>query len=132
MSNTTEYGAGEFTLPTKPPVGTGTQPSSKPLSMIRSQQMEESYPDLSNLKTELERAQREPDHANLERDQTSLDRDQANLERNEVILDLDLFKAEREPAQKLQESGANCDQNNRKLNGCSGSSKKSRVAKKRR
>ena len=59
LSNTTEYGAGEFSLPTKPLGGSVTKSTSKALSMIRSQQMEESYPDLSNLKKELERAQRE-------------------------------------------------------------------------
>ena len=34
-NNTTEYDAGEFPLPTKPPAETGTQTSSKALSMIR-------------------------------------------------------------------------------------------------
>ena len=96
LSNTTEYSAGEFPLPTKPQTGTGTQSISKPFSMIRSQQKEESYPDLSNLNRELERAQREGE--------------QANLERDKVIVDLDLLKAEREQAQELQESVANCDQ----------------------
>ena len=103
-SITTEYGAGELPLPTKTPTGTDTQSTSKPLSMIRSQQTEESYPDLSNLKRELVRAQRKRDQANLERDQANRDRDQANLERDKAILDLDfLLKAEREQAQKLQE-----------------------------
>ena len=43
LSNTTEYGAGEFPLPTKPLAGTGTQSTSKASSMIwfsRSQQPE--------------------------------------------------------------------------------------------
>ena len=53
LSNTTEYGAGEFPLPTRPPVGLAAQPTSRPLSMIRSQETEEAYPDLSNLKREL-------------------------------------------------------------------------------
>ena len=55
LSNTTENGAVEFPLPTRPPVGSAAQSTSKPLSMIRSQQTEEAYPDLSNLKRELER-----------------------------------------------------------------------------
>ena len=103
LNNTTEYGAGEFPLPTKPTAGTGTQNSSKVLSMIQSQQTEESYPDLSNLKWELERIQRE-------RDQANLDRDQANHDRNKVILERDLLNVERDQAQKLQQSAANCDQ----------------------
>ena len=49
LSNNTEYGAGEFPLPTRPPAGAGTQSTSKPPSMFRSQQTEESYPDLSKL-----------------------------------------------------------------------------------
>ena len=36
LSITTEYGAGEFLLPTRPTTRTGTQSSSKALSMIRS------------------------------------------------------------------------------------------------
>ena len=51
LNNTTEYGAGEFPLPTRPLVGSAGQSMSKPPSMIRSQQMEEAYPDLSNLKS---------------------------------------------------------------------------------
>ena len=56
LSNTTEYGAGEIPLPTRPPVGSTTQSTSRPLNMIRSQQTEEAYPDLINLKRDLERA----------------------------------------------------------------------------
>ena len=96
LNNATEYGAGEFPLPTKPPTRTRTQSSSKALSMIRSQQTEEAYPDLNNLKMELERAQRESDQANLYRDQ-------AILEKDKVILKRDLLRAERDQAQKLQE-----------------------------
>ena len=44
LSNTTEYGTGEFPLPIKPLAGTGTQSTSQTSSMIRSQQTEESYP----------------------------------------------------------------------------------------
>ena len=53
FSNNTEYGAGEFPLPIRPPAGTGAQSTTKPLPMIRSQQTEEAYPDLSNLKRKL-------------------------------------------------------------------------------
>ena len=102
LSNTTEYGTLEFPLPTRPTTRIGTQSSSIALSMIRSQQMQEAYPDLSNLKRELERAQRERDHANL-------DRDQAVLETDKVILERDLLRAKRDQAQKLHESTANCD-----------------------
>ena len=74
-----EYGAGEFPLPTRPPArsaGQSTDPrASKPPSMIRSQQTEETYPDLSNLRRELEREQRERNEANLDRDGAKLERD---------------------------------------------------------
>ena len=59
--NNTSMAQGNFPFPTKQPAGTGIQSSSKVLSMIRSQQTEESYPDLSNLKKELEGVQRERD-----------------------------------------------------------------------
>ena len=57
LGSDTEYGAGEFP-PTRPPAGTATQSTSKPPSKFRSQQIEESYPDLGSMKRELERAQR--------------------------------------------------------------------------
>ena len=117
LSNNTEYGAGEFPLPTRRPAGAGTQSTSKPPSMFRSQQTEESYPDLGSMKRELERAQRERDKANLDRDQAALERDQAKLdreqatiERDKAILDRDLLIAERVQDQRLQESVVNCDQ----------------------
>ena len=85
--------------------------------MIRSQQTEEAYPNLSNLKRELERAQTERDKANLDRDSANLERDQANLERDQAILerdqarwDLNLIRAEYQQAQKLREKTANCKQ----------------------
>ena len=59
LSNNTEYVAGEFPLPTRPSARSAGQSTSKPPSMMRAQQTEETYPDLSNLKRELERAQRE-------------------------------------------------------------------------
>ena len=52
-----------------------------------SQQTEEAYPNLSNLKRELERAQRERDKANFDRDGAKLERDQANRERDQAILE---------------------------------------------
>ena len=41
LSNTTEYGEGEFPLPIRPPAGAGAQSTSKPPSIIRSPQTEE-------------------------------------------------------------------------------------------
>ena len=72
LSNNTEYGAGEFPLPARPPVGLAAQSTSRPSSMTRSQQTEEAYPDLSSLKRELERAQREKDKANHDREPLSI------------------------------------------------------------
>ena len=117
LSNHTEYGAEDFPLPTRPPAGAGTPSTSKPPSMFRSQQTQESYPDLSSMMRGLERAQRERDKTNLERDQAVLDRDQAKLdrdqallERNKAILDRDLLMADREQEHRLEESVAKCDQ----------------------
>ena len=117
LSITTEYGARDFPLSTRQPAGAETQSTSKPPSMFRSQQTEESYPDLSRMIRELERAQRERDKANLDREQAvldrdhaKLDRDQAILERDKAILDRDLLMAPHEQEQRLQESVANCDQ----------------------
>ena len=59
LNNNTEYGAGDFPLPARPPAGLAAQSTSRPSSMIRSQQTEEAYPDLSSLKRELEGAQME-------------------------------------------------------------------------
>ena len=89
LSNNTEYGAGEFPLPARPPAGLAAQSTSRPSSMIRSQRTEEAYPDLSSLKRELERAQREKDKANLDRDSAKFERDQANLERDQAIRERD-------------------------------------------
>ena len=84
---------------------------------MRAQQTEETYPDLSNLKRELERAQREKNKANLDRDSAKLERDQANLERDQAILerdqarrDLDMLKAEYQQEQRVRENEANCKQ----------------------
>ena len=117
LSNNTEYGAGEFPLPTRPPAGFAAKSTSSPLSMIRSQQTVEAYPDLSNLKKELERAQMERDKSNLEKDGAKLQRDQAHLERDQAILerdqarrDLSTIRAEYQQAQKVRENEANCEQ----------------------
>ena len=114
LSNNTEYGAGEFPLPTRPPARSAGQSTSKPSSMIRSQQTEEEYPDLSNLKRELYRAKRERDKANLDRDGAKLAWDQANLERDRAVLgrdqarrDLSMMRAEYQQEQKVRENEAN-------------------------
>ena len=116
LSNNTEYGAGEFPLPTRPPLRSAGQSKSQPPSMMRAQQTEETYPDLSNLKRELERAQRERNKANLDRDGAELERDQANLERDQAILerdqarrDLDMLKAEYRQEQMVRENEARCE-----------------------
>ena len=87
LSNNTEYGAGESPLPTRPSVKSAGQSTSKPPSMTRAQQTEEAYPDLSNMKRELERALREKNNAILDRDQAKLERNQANLERDQAIIE---------------------------------------------
>ena len=117
LSNNTEYGAGEFPLPARPPAGFAAQSTSRPLSMIRSQQTEEAYPNLSSLKGELDRAQRERDKANLDRDGAKLERDQANLGRDQAILerdqarcDLNMIRAEYQQEQRVRENEANCEQ----------------------
>ena len=85
--------------------------------MIRSQQMEEVYPDLTNLKRELDRAQREREKANhdrdgakLERYQVNLERDQAVLERDQARRDLSMMRAEYQQEQKKRDYEANCEQ----------------------
>ena len=85
LSNKTEYGAGEFPLPTRPPAGTAVQSTSRTLSIIWSQQTEEINPDLNNLKSKLEKAQREQDKANLDRDGAFLERNQASLVRDQRL-----------------------------------------------
>ena len=117
LSNNTEYGAGEFPLPTRPSARSAGQSTSKPPSMTRAQQTEGTYPDLSNLKRELERAQSEKNKANLDRDSAKLERNQANLERDQAILerdqaqrDLDMLRAEYQQEQRVRENAANCEQ----------------------
>ena len=89
LTNNMEYGAGEILLPARPSAGIAAQSTRRPSSMIRSQQTEEAYADLSNLKREMERAQRERDKVNLDQDGAKLKRDQANLERDQAILESD-------------------------------------------
>ena len=50
LNNNTEFGAGKLPLPTRPPARFAAQSTSRPLSVIRSQQTEEAYPVLSSLK----------------------------------------------------------------------------------
>ena len=71
--------------------------------MSRAQQTGEAYPDVSAMKKELERTQRERNKANLDRDQAVLERDQARRE-------LDIMKAERLQAERVRENAANCEQ----------------------
>ena len=117
LSNNTEYGAGEFPLPTRPSAWSAGQHTSKTPSMTRAQQTEEAYPDLSSLKRELERTQRERNKANLDRDQAKLERNQANLERDQAVIEkdqvrreLDMLKAEHQQEQRVRENAANCEQ----------------------
>ena len=117
FSNDTEYGAGEFPLPTRPPARSAGQSTSKTPSMTRAQQTEEAYPGLSSLKRELERTQRERNKANLDRDQAKLQRNQANLERDQAVIEkdqarreLDMLKAEHQQEQRVRENAANCEQ----------------------
>ena len=69
--------------------------------MSRAQQTGEAYPDVSAMKKELARTQRERNKANLDRDQAVLERDQARRE-------LDIMKAERLQAERVRENAANC------------------------
>ena len=103
LNNNTEYGAGEFPLPVRPSVRSASQSTSKVPSMSRAQQTGEAYPDVSAMKKELERTQRERNKPNLDRDQAVLERDQARRE-------LDIMKAERLQAERVRENAANCEQ----------------------
>ena len=117
LSNNTEYGAGEFPLPTRPSAKSAGQNTSKTPSMTRGQQTEEAYPDLSSLKRELERTQRERNKANLDRDQAKLKRKQAILERDQAVIEkdqarreLDMLKSGHQQEQRVRENAANCEQ----------------------
>ena len=117
LSNNTEYGAREFPLPVRPSARSASQSTSRPPSMTSAQQTDETYPDLSNLKRQLERAQRQKNKANLDRDSAKLVRNQANLEMDQAILerdqarrDLEMLRAEYQQEQRVRENAANCEQ----------------------
>ena len=117
LGNTTRYGAGEFPLPVRPSARSASQSASRPPSMARAQQTDDTYPDLSNLKRKLEKAQREKNKANLDRDSAKLERNQANLERDQAILerdqarrDLEMLRSEHQQEQRVRENAANCEQ----------------------
>ena len=117
LSNNTEYGAGEFPLPTRPSVRSAGQSACKVPSMTRAQHTEEAYPDLSVLKKELEKTQRERNKTNLDRDQAKLDREQAQLERDQAVIErdqtlrlLEMLRAEHQQELRARENAANCEQ----------------------
>ena len=85
LNNNTEYGAGEFPMPVRPSVRSTSQSTSKVPSMTRAQQTTEAYPDLSTLKKELEKTQKERNKANLDRDQAKLGWEKAQLERDQAL-----------------------------------------------
>ena len=117
LNNNTEYGAGEFPLPTRPTVRSTSQSSSRVPSMSRMQQTTEAYPDLGVLKKELEKTQKERNKANLDRDQANLDREKVQLERDQAVNErdqalrlLEIQKAEHQQELRVRENAANCDQ----------------------
>ena len=117
LNNNTEYGAGEFPLPTRPTVRSTSQSSSRLPSMSRMQQTTEAYPDLGVLKKELEKTQKERNKANLDRDQANLDREKVQLERDQAVIErdqalrlLEIQKAEHQQELRVRENAANRDQ----------------------
>ena len=109
LSNNTEYGPGEFPLPTRPSVMSVGQSTSKPPSMTQDQQTEEAYPDLSNMKRGLEKALRVKSKVILDRDQAKLERNKAILERDQAIIEWDqarreseVLKAEQQQEQRVR------------------------------
>ena len=117
LRNKTEYGAGEFPLPTRPTARSTGQSSSKVLSMTRAQQTTEAYPDLGVLKKELEKTQKERNKANLDRDQAKLDREKVQLERDQAVNErgqtlrlLEMLRAEHQQELRVRENAANCEQ----------------------
>ena len=117
LNNNTEYGAGEFPLPTRPTVRSTSQSSSRVPSMSRTQQTTEAYPDLGVLKKELEKTQKERNKANLDRDQAKLDREKVQLERDQAVNErdqalrlLEIQKAEHQQELRVRENAANRDQ----------------------
>ena len=117
LNNNTEYGAGEFPLPTRATVRSTSQSSSRVPSMSRTQQTTEAYPDLAVLKKELEKTQKERNKANLDRDQAKLDREKVQLERDQAVNErdqalrlLEMQKAEHQQELRVRENAANRDQ----------------------
>ena len=117
LSNSTEHGAGEFPLPTRPTARSTGQSSSKVPSMSRAQQTTEAYPDLGVLKKELEKALKERNKANLDRDQAKLDREKLQLERDQAVDErdqtsklLEMLRAEHQQELRVRENVANRDQ----------------------
>ena len=110
LSNNTEYGAGEFPMPVRPSVRSTGQSTSRIPLMSRAQQTGEAYPNVSVMKRELERTQRERNKANLDRDQAVLERDQAKVERDQARRELDMMRAEQLQAERVRENAANCEQ----------------------
>ena len=117
LNNNTEYGAGEFPLPTRPTVRSTSQSSSRVPSMSRMQQTTEVYPDLGVLKKELEKTQKERNKANLDRDQANLDREKVQLKRDQAVNErdqalrlLEIQKAEHQQELRVRENAANRDQ----------------------
>ena len=117
LSNNTEYGAGEFPLPTRPSARSTGQSSGKVPLMTRVQQTTEAYPDLGVLKKELEKTQRERNKANLDLDQAKLDREKAQLERDQAVIErdqtlrlLEMLRAEHQQELRVRENAANCEQ----------------------
>ena len=117
LSNNTEYGAGEFPLPTRPSARSTGQSSSKVPLMTRVQQTTEAYPDLGVLNKELEKTQRERNKANLDLDQAKLDREKAQLERDQAVIDrdqtlrlLEMLRAEHQQELRVRENATNCEQ----------------------
>ena len=117
LSNNTEYGAGEFPLPTRPSARSTGQSSSKVPLMTRVQQTTEAYPDLGVLKKELEKTQRERNKANLDLDQAKLDREKAQLKRDQAVIKrdqtlrlLEMLRAEHQQELRVRENAANSEQ----------------------
>ena len=110
LNNNTEYGAGEFPMPVRPSVRSTSQSASKVPSMTRAQQTTEAYPDLSTLKKELEKTQKERNKANLDRDQAKLGWEKAVIERDQTQRLLEMLRAEQQQAKRVRENAANCEQ----------------------
>ena len=92
---------------------TGTQSSSKPLSIIRSQQTEEAYPDISKLRRELKKPRRNRIKLlwmGIRLLFRGIKLRWYVIEKDIAIVERDLLKAELEQSQRVHETTANCDQ----------------------